>query len=237
MPRTILSRLGAVAALAIVIVLVLAGPASAHVTVNPSEAPKGGFVKLTFRVPNEKDNATTTKLEVALPADKPLASVSVKPVAGWTIATTKGKLATPVKTDDGEVTEAVTRIVWTAATPAAAIQPGQFQEFDISVGPLPDDADSLEFKALQTYSDGEIVRWIDESSGSEEPEHPAPVVKLTAASTTDDHGTSGSDHSAAASSDSTKDNGPSGLAVGALIAGLAGLVLAAFALGRTFRRG
>ena len=29
------------------------------------------------------------------------------------------------------------------------------------LGHVPDDADSLTFKALQTYSNGDVVRWID----------------------------------------------------------------------------
>ena len=58
----------------------------------------------------------------------------------------------------------------------------------MSFGPLPDDTDELVFKALQTYSSGEVVSWIDETpEGGAEPEHPAPVVHLVAA-TGDDHG-------------------------------------------------
>jgi uncharacterized protein YcnI len=161
-------------------ILAAAVPAEAHVTVNPSSATPGGYTKVTFRVPNEMDNANTTKLEVAFPADQPIASVSVKPVPGWTASPTRSKLATPIKAHDQEITEAVSRIVWTADG-ASAVKPGQFQEFDVSLGPLPASG-QLVFKALQTYSDGTVVRWIDEpSSDGTEPEHPAPVLKLTAA--------------------------------------------------------
>jgi uncharacterized protein YcnI len=178
--RTAIRRGGVVAATATAAsaaVLLISGPASAHVTVNPSNATQGGYTKLTFRVPNEKDAASTTKLEVNLPADSPLASVSIKPLNGWTVQADKTKLATPIKNDDGEITEAITKITWTAAADAA-IKPGQFQEFDVSVGPLPE-KDQLLFKVLQTYSDGDVVRWIDEPpAGGAEAEHPAPVVKL-----------------------------------------------------------
>ena len=37
--------------------------------------------------------------------------------------------------------------------------------------------DELTFKALQTYSDGDVVRWI----GAPDSEQPAPQVKVTAA--------------------------------------------------------
>lgn len=154
----------AAAAVAAGLVL-LAGPAFAHVTVNPGEASQGGYAKLTFRVPNESDTASTTRLEVALPAE--LTSARVKPHVGWTYAVTKSG-------------DAVTAITWTAEK-GAAIEPGEFDEFDISVGPLPK-TDSVTFKALQTYSDGSVVRWIEEpKAGQPEPEHPAPVLALTPA--------------------------------------------------------
>ena len=125
----------------------------------PSSLPKGGFEILSFSVPNEKDDANTTALEVTIPTKYPIAFVSVKPMTGWTITTEKTKLAKPVKTDDGAVTEAVSKITWTAT--AGGLEPGQFDLFTISAGPLPTKPSKLEFKALQTYSDGDIVRWIE----------------------------------------------------------------------------
>jgi len=176
MKRTVLVALAAGAAL----VLPATG-AFAHVTVNPREATQGGYAKLAFRVPNERDNASTTKVEVNFPTDHPLASVSVRPQAGWAYAVEKTKLAAPIKSDDGDITEAVSKITWTGG----AIKPGEFNEFEVSVGPLPSDVDSLSFKALQTYSDGEIVRWIEEATpGGGDVDHPAPVLKLTRAAAT-----------------------------------------------------
>jgi uncharacterized protein YcnI len=151
--------------------------AFAHVTVNPREATQGGYAKLAFRVPNERDSASTTKLEVNFPADHPFASVSVRPQAGWTYTVEKTRLATPIKSDDDEITEAVSKITWTGG----AIEPHEFNEFEVSVGPLPSDADSITFKALQTYDNGETVRWIEEGA---DPDKPAPVLKLNPAATT-----------------------------------------------------
>ncbi|MEH1163904.1 YcnI family protein [Micromonospora sp. CPCC 205539] len=178
MRRLLLARTAIVAAAVATCTLAVAGSASAHVTVNPGTATQGGWTKVAFRVPNEKDTADTTTVEINLPTATPIASVSLMPVAGWSATTEKTKLATPIKTDDGELTEAVTRITWTA-TPGAAIKPGQFQEFDVSLGPLPA-ADQVVFKALQTYSDGEVVRWIDEPAPGAEADHPAPVLALAA---------------------------------------------------------
>ena len=175
MRRTLTVLLAAGAAL-----LLPATSALAHVSVNPKEATGGGYAKLAFRVPNERDNASTTKLEINFPADHPFASASVRPQAGWTYTVEKTKLATPIKVHDNEISEVVSKITWTGGT----IKPGEFNEFEVSVGPLPSDADSITFKALQTYSNGEIVRWIEEPSAGSEPEHPAPVLKLTKAADT-----------------------------------------------------
>lgn len=188
------------------------GAASAHVTVNPSSAPKGGFAKLTFRVPNERDDASTTKLEVAFPAGADIEFVSVKPVPGWTFTVAK---------------EPTTTIVWSGGK----IGPGEFQEFDVSVGPLPDKKDSLTFKALQTYDSGEVVRWIDIQKGEEEPEHPAPVLTLTAA-TSDHHAASSDEETEHDETSSSSDGLARALGGLGLLAGLGGLGLAASKRGR-----
>jgi uncharacterized protein len=92
----------------------------------------------------------------------------------------KSKVAKPVQSDDGAVTEAVTQITWTATD--GGLKPGEFDLFTISAGPLPTNTNQLVFKVIQTYSDGTTVSWIQQTvKGTPEPEHPAPVLKLTAA--------------------------------------------------------
>ena len=173
MKRTLFVSLAAGAAL-----VLPATSAFAHVTVNPREAVQGRYAKLAFRVPNERDNAGTTKLEVNLPAEHPFASVSVRPQPGWTYTVERVRLAAPIKVHDNEISETVSKIAWTGGV----IKPHEFNEFEVSVGPLPSDVDSITFKALQTYENGEVVRWIEEETPSgAEPEHPAPVLKLTKA--------------------------------------------------------
>ncbi|GII03620.1 YcnI family copper-binding membrane protein [Planobispora takensis] len=188
-------RTAAVAAGAAALTLGLALPALAHVTVNPGSAEQGGFTKVAFRVPNERDDASTNKVEVAFPTDHPLAFVSVKPVPGWKVEVTEGKLDKPVTTEYGEMTEAVTKITWSGGE----IEPGQFQEFEVSMGMLPEGTDRLVFPATQTYSGGEVVKWDQEpAADGSEPERPAPVLKLTPASEEGDgHGHGGSSASPA----------------------------------------
>ncbi|MGW0782260.1 YcnI family copper-binding membrane protein [Streptomyces sp. NPDC002913] len=186
------SRIALAGGVAASTVLLLAGTASAHVSVQPQgEAAKGGYATVNFKVPNERDNASTVKLEVSFPTDHPLASVSPQPVAGWKIEVTKSKLAEPLDVHGKKINEAVSKVTWTAD--GSGIAPGFFQQFPLSVGQLPEDADQLVFKALQTYSNKEVVRWIEEpTEGGEEPESPAPVLALTAPAA-DAHGAAAAD--------------------------------------------
>ncbi|MEU2248240.1 YcnI family protein [Streptomyces sp. NPDC019224] len=195
------SRIALAGGVAASTVLLLAGTASAHVSVQPQgEAAKGGYAVINFKVPNERDNASTTKLEVSFPTDHPLASVMPQPVPGWDIEVTTSKLAKPLEMHGKTINEAVSKVTWTGGK----IEPGRFQQFPLSVGQLPEDADQLVFKAIQTYSDKEVVRWIEEpKEGADEPESPAPVLKLTAPAG-DAHGAT-----AAAGSDSSKSSGSS----------------------------
>jgi uncharacterized protein YcnI len=191
----------------------LAAPAFAHVTVNPEEAVQGDWEKLTFRVPNEDDNAGTVKLEVTFPTDPPFASVSVKPHAGWKIDVNESRLEKPVKTGDFELDRAVTSITWTAER-GVRIEPGQFDEFEVSVGPLPEQ-DSVMFPAFQTYDNGEVVKWEQEmSANGEEPEHPAPMLTLTTATEAGaaGHGHGDTEQAAAEERSDTEDTEPAAAA-------------------------
>jgi uncharacterized protein len=209
-------------AIAALLVVALAAPAVAHVTARADDAAPGAFTKITFRVPDEEDAANTTELSVQLPTDHPIASVSVKPKDGWTYSVTTAALNPPVQTDDGTLTEAVSTITWTGG----AIKPGEFDEFEISAGPLPTGVDTLTFKALQTYSDGTVVRWIDESTpGGAEPAHPAPTISLVAAAAGGDSAAAPAASSSDDGSDTAKTLGIIGIILGALglIAGVAAL--------------
>ncbi|GAA5179829.1 YcnI family protein [Rugosimonospora acidiphila] len=239
MKRT-LRRGSVIVAGSLIGLLATAGVAQAHVTIDPTQASQGGYIRMAFRVPTESDTTSTTKLEVDLPTDEPIASISLEPVPGWTGTLDKTKLPKPITTDDGEVTEAVTKITWTANSTDTAIKPGQFEEFPVSLGPLPA-VKSITFKALQTYSDGTIVRWIDlKTPGAPEPENPAPVLNLTP--TSDDAAVQagapaatgvGADPSTRTSSDTAA------LATGIIgaVLGLGGLVLGGLAFTRSRRAG
>ncbi|MFB7463803.1 YcnI family protein [Streptomyces sp. NPDC056224] len=220
------SRVSFAAALASGTVLVLSGTAFAHVGVQPGEATKGGYATINFKVPNERDNASTTQLEVNFPVDQPLTSVMPQDVPGWTVAVEKSKLDKPLTVHGKQINEAVTKVTWSGGK----IEPGKFQQFPLSVGKLPENVDQMVFKAIQTYDNNEVVRWIEEAKeGAAEPQNPAPVLKLTAAKGDDHHGDAKTDQ--AKNSDKDAQHGhdeaaeTSGSDTTARVLGIAGIVI------------
>ena len=228
-------RRSLIAGLVATSVLLVPAAAWAHVTIDPGEAPKGGTdQEITLRVPNEDDQASTVMIDVKIPTDHPLLGVQVLDQPGWTFEVKTTKLAKPVTTDDGTITEAVSEIIWSDGT----IEPGAYGDFRFIVGQLPEDADQLEFKTIQTYDDGTEVSWIEDPApeGQPEPEHPAPVLQLVSdagGSTTETTAPSSSTPAVTSSLatsddvDSAKKIGMAGVAIGAiaLIAGIGALVL------------
>jgi uncharacterized protein YcnI len=234
--RTILH---ASAALGTAALLALAAPlaASAHVRVDPDQAQAGSYAVLTFRVPTESATASTTKLEVDFPTSTPFSSVDYQPVAGWTAVVTTSKLAKPVKIQDATITEAVTKVTWTAAA-GAEILPGQFQQFAVTAGPVPDTTKVM-MPAHQTYSDGSVVNWDQPTPASgDEPEHPAPTLYINATPPPDGSplvtataAPAAADPTAAAG-DSSSDAVAIGLGIGGVALGAIAVVLAVFAITR-----
>ncbi|MEU5975636.1 YcnI family protein [Streptomyces sp. NPDC047315] len=216
----------AVAAGAGVVSLLLAGPAAAHVGVQPQgEAARGGYATVFVKVPNERDNASTVKLELNLPAEHPMTSVMPQPVPGWQAEVTKTKLAEPLTVHGKQVTEAVSKVTWTAD--GSKIGPGQFQQFPLSLGPLPEKADQIVFKALQTYDNKEVVRWIEApAEDGAEPESPAPVLKLTAAQG-HGHGAAGNESADKGSDQAAKGDSDDGTDATARVLGVVGILVGA----------
>lgn len=224
-------RLGA--ALAAGALLLIPTAAQAHVGVSSPDASREGFGKVVFRVPTESDTASTTSLRITLPKGQPLAFVSTQAKPGWKVKVTTSKLDEPLKTEYATVTKAVTAITWTSNGDGVA--PGEFDEFAISAGPLPD-AESMSFDARQTYSDGEVVDWNQKQTGDEEPEHPAPVLTLAAASA-DHHGAATADTASADSTDhASTDSTDKAARITAAVAVVVAVLALAFAVRQNRRR-
>ncbi|WP_369070061.1 YcnI family copper-binding membrane protein [Kineococcus terrestris] len=240
-PRA-LARAGA-AALAVTglsgLTLLAGAPAaSAHVRAVPETTAAGGWSVVTLRVPTESDTAASTSLEVSLPTDVPFTSVRVRPLPGWTAVVREGELPEPVDVDGVTLTRAPLTVTWTADGPGTGV--GEFEQFQLQVGPLPAAGTRVVLPAVQTYADGEVAAWTEVGApGAEEPEHPAPEFTTTEA-TADGHGAHGAAPadagertapvaSASVSSDSASTGAPDGvaraLAGAGLAAGLGGLAL------------
>ena len=225
--RTILSTSAALGAGAL---LAIGAPlaANAHVSVTPYTAEPGGYALITFKVPNESAIATTTKVEVDIPTATPFASVSYVPVAGWDVSLVTETLPKPITIEDGVLTEAVTKVIWTAQ-PGHGIEDGQLQLFPLSVGPVPNTGKIL-LPAIQTYSDGTVVRWNETGTDAEKP---APVLYVTdtpvASHDADAEVAAATEleaHGATAASASEPDVLARGLGISGLVVGAVGIVLA-----------
>ncbi|HEY2603489.1 MAG TPA: YcnI family protein [Thermoleophilaceae bacterium] len=153
----------------------LAAPAAAqaHVSLHPNVLPAGDFPTVNIRVPNETDNARTVRVDVKIPPG--FTALDPQQVPGWNIRLVKTKLAKPIQTDDGPVTEEVSEIVFTVASGSGGgTPPGYIENFPIAFSVPGKSGDSLTFKTVQTYSNGQVVRWI----GPPDADKPAPTVNV-----------------------------------------------------------
>ena len=151
------------------VVFAFAAPAWAHVTVDPSSAPRGAEITLGFRVPNEEATAATVKVQIFFPSNPPVLGVDPEEAPGWTNQVHTAPLNPPITTDDGPLTSYVNEVDWSGGP----IPPGHFQEFYVLAQQLPTTGNQVVFKALQTYSDGNVVRWIQTTApGLPEPAAP-----------------------------------------------------------------
>ena len=178
------TRAGAVFALVGAVVVGTALSASAHVTVHPDVTTAGQGAQLTFRVPDESDTANTIKLVLTLPQDRPLTDVSTQPMPGWTATVTDAPLPKPVNVGGATITKAPRTVTWTAL-PGTKVAPSEYQNFFLATDALPA-AGEMVLPVAQYYSDGTVVNWTEPTvAGKAEPEHPAPVFTVTAASATE----------------------------------------------------
>ena len=142
--------------------------------------------------------------------------------SGWQVNVVKAPLPKPITTDDGTFTSTVERDRLDGST----IPVGQFGEFNVLAQGIPSGTSQLVFKAIQTYSDGTVVSWIEvPDKAVPDPEHPAPMITLTAAGKDGAASTATTTPAATAASSSTgsTSSGSNAWEIAALI--LAGLAL------------
>ena len=209
------------------LLLVLAPAAAAHVTVSSADAAPGGYGKLTFRVPNESDTASTVAVRISIPEEAAMGSLQAQPVPGWTATLSRTELPEPLDVHGQQLTEYVSLVEFRAED-GGGVAPGQFQEFALAGGPFPD-VETVSYPTVQIYSDGNEAAWIEPTVDGAEPESPAPTLELAAA-----------DEPAPepASAATPADAGSDGTATTALVLAVLGLLaaLGGLALGWSARR-
>jgi uncharacterized protein len=104
--------------------------------------------------------------------------VDYENVPGWSTNVIETKLATPIKEDGETIDTEVSQIVWSWVGPLDQVNNGQFIQFPLSLA-IPENATgkALEFRTVQTYSNGQVVHWIEPSLTAE---HPSPRINVTA---------------------------------------------------------
>jgi len=150
--------------------------AQAHISLHPNTIPAGAFATLDVRVPGEQEGAYVKKVDVLFPAG--FTGVDYENVPGWSTSVIETKLATPIKEGGETIDTVVSQIVWSWTGPLGKVNNGQFINFPLSLAiPQNTAGKALEFRTVQTYSNGQIVHWIEPSLTAE---HPAPRINVTA---------------------------------------------------------
>jgi uncharacterized protein YcnI len=169
-----MQRPGRRLAMSVALALV-AGHASAHVTVEPKEATAGAYAKLVFRIGHGCNGSPTRKITIELPEGVESARPKVHP--GWQIDIARaGKpaAATGAHAGHGAAAAPATAISWTGGP----LPDEYMDEFEISLK-LPSRAGSLRFPVTQECETGSI-RWVEVGGQGSEPAAPAPTVLLRA---------------------------------------------------------
>ncbi|HEY1449424.1 MAG TPA: YcnI family protein [Solirubrobacteraceae bacterium] len=236
----------AVAALLAAGVLLAPAAAQAHISLHPNTIPAGAFATLDVRVPGEAEGAYVKKVDMLFPQG--FTGVDYENVPGWSVKVIESKLAKPIQSDDGPIDTQVSQIVWTWVGPLGKLASGQFVQFPLSVA-IPEDAAGrpLEFRTVQSYSNGEVVRWIEPALDGD---HPSPRINVTAKGGViedvagDEAGPQAGQTSATPTAPSTTptavgsagSGASKGLGIAALIVGALGLVVGLGALGAARRK-
>jgi uncharacterized protein YcnI len=203
--------------------LAFASPAAADVTTTPTEVVRGGGVKMTFQIPEDRPGVHTTKVDLVTPRDSVIGEVYPMSNDDWAPQITTRRIENPVAgLHGGPLNEVTDRVTWIRV----AGTPGKPITLLVSMGPMPVQGDQVVFQVVQTYSDGKVVN------------HPGTVIKLIGEAVEGGHhggaAPATEDTVAAVPASSTQDTGSS---YGILTAGLlAGLGLGAAGCWLAFRR-
>jgi periplasmic copper chaperone A len=216
--------------------LAIPAGAQAHISLHPNTIPAGAFATLDVRVPGEQEGAYVKKVDILFP--RGFTGVDYENVPGWSTKVIESKLATPIKEDGETIDTEVSQIVWVWTGPLGKVENGQFIQFPLSL-PIPENATgkALEFRTVQTYSNGQVIHWIEPSLSAE---HPSPRINVTAKGGViedvageeagPEAGQTNSSASMPAASNSSGSRASKSLGITALILGALGLIVGLGAL-------
>jgi len=169
-------RVTKITALIAVGALLAPAAADAHISLHPNTVPAGAFATLDVRVPGEQEGAHVTKVDMLFPPG--FTSVDYENIPGWSTRVIETELATPLKEGGETINSEVSQIVWTWTGPLGKVNNAQFINLPLSLA-IPNNTagKALEFRTVQTYSNGQVVHWIEPSLTAE---HPSPRINITA---------------------------------------------------------
>jgi hypothetical protein len=205
----------------------LAAPAGAHTEIAPEQAPAGSDTAFTMTLENERSDAGTVKVELFFPDGQLIPVLAVPDVGEWTGAPQGGAGGGP-----GTLGDPAPGITWQRPTGS----PGDDPELKFTLR-LPDRTGTISMAVLQTYSNGDVDRWIEPwPAGAPEPDRPAPRIEVTAAggSSTSEPSSSTTVSPSSTTAPSQDDGASSAVWIAAIAGGVAAVV--AFVVIRARRR-
>lgn len=154
-----------------------AGAAFAHVSLQVKEAPVGSSYRAIFQVPHGCEGKPTNVVRVQIPEG--VIAVKPQPKAGWTLEKVRGAYAKSYDYYGTPTSEGVKEIVWSGGT----LGDDEYDEFVLRVYLTKDlkAGDTLYFPVVQECPDGVAERWIElpaAGQSADDLELPAPGVKL-----------------------------------------------------------
>ncbi len=154
-----------------------AGTAFAHVSLQVKEAPVGSSYRAIFQVPHGCEGKPTNVVRVQIPEG--VIAVKPQPKAGWTLEKVRGAYANSYDYYGTPTSEGVKEIVWSGGN----LGDDEYDEFVLRVYLTKDlkAGDTLYFPVVQECPDGAAERWIElpaEGQSADDLELPAPGVKL-----------------------------------------------------------
>ena len=150
--------------------------ASAHVTLERSQAPADSYYKAVLQVSHGCKGSPTVALRVRIPEG--ITSVKPQPKPGWNLAITQAKLPQPIDAGHGRmVSERVSEVSWSGGLLADE----HFDEFRMMLKLPNRPGTTLYLPVVQDCKEG-VLRWIEIPEGgrpASELQEPAPALQLT----------------------------------------------------------